>query len=110
MEAVARLRYCRMAPRKVRAVADMIRGRSVEDAVGLLGFTQRAAADVLRKLVLSAVANAEDVGVLNTDNLYIKAVTVDQGPTLKRWKPRAQGRAFRIDKKTSHVTVVLDAR
>lgn len=110
MDAKATLRFCRMAPRKLRVVADMIRGRSVEDAVGLLGFTHRAAAPVLRKLVLSAVANAEDVGQLNTDNLYIKAVTVDQGPTLKRWKPRAQGRAFRINKKTSHVTVVLDAR
>jgi len=99
-----------MAPRKLRVVADMIRGRSGEEAVGLLGFTRRAAAPVLKKLVLSAVANAEDVGKLNTDNLFIKSIMVDQGPTLKRWKPRAQGRAYRINKKTSHVTVVLDAR
>jgi large subunit ribosomal protein L22 len=99
-----------MAPRKLRVVADMIRGRPVEDAVNLLTYTRRAAAPVLRKLILSAVANAENQGELNTDELVVSRIMVDEGPTLKRWKPRAQGRAFRIDKKTSHVTVALDVQ
>lgn len=110
MAAKAKLRYCRMAPRKLRVVADMIRGRPVEDAVNLLTYTRRAAAPVLRKLILSAVANAENQGELNTDELVVSRIMVDEGPTLKRWKPRAQGRAFRIDKKTSHVTVALDVQ
>lgn len=108
MAAKAKLKYCRMAPRKLRVVADMVRGRPVEEAVNLLTFTHRAAAPVVRKLILSAVANAENDGELNTDELLVREITVDQGPTLKRWKPRAQGRAFRIDKKTSHITVALD--
>mgnify|MGYP001109552539 CR=1 FL=1 len=110
MAAKAKLRYCRMAPRKLRVVADMIRGRPVEDAVNLLTFTRRAAAPVIRKLILSAVANAENEGELNTEELVVSQIMVDEGPTLKRWKPRAQGRAFRINKKTSHVTVALDVQ
>ncbi len=108
MAAKATLRYCRMAPRKLRVLADMVRGRPVEDAVNLLTFTNRAAAPVLRKLILSAVANAENDGNVNTAELKVRRIFVDQGPTLKRWKPRAQGRAFRINKKTSHITVALD--
>jgi large subunit ribosomal protein L22 len=110
MAAKATLKYCRMAPRKLRVVADMIRGRPVEEAVNLLTFTRKAAAPVLRKLLLSAVANAENEGELNTDELVVATISVDQGPTLKRWKPRAQGRAFRIDKKTSHVSIALDVQ
>lgn len=108
MAAKATLKYCRMAPRKLRVLADMVRGRPVEEAVNLLTFTNRAAAPVLRKLILSAVANAENDGNVNTAELKIRRIMVDQGPTLKRWKPRAQGRAFRINKKTSHITVALD--
>ena len=110
MAAKATLKYCRMAPRKLRVVADMIRGRPVEEAVNLLTFTRKAAAPVLRKLLLSAVDNAENEGELNTDELVVATISVDQGPTLKRWKPRAQGRAFRIDKKTSHVSIALDVQ
>ncbi len=108
MAAQATLRYLRIAPRKVRVVADLIRGRTVEDAMNLLAFTNKRAAPVLRKLLASALANAENDGELDTDRLYVAEVTVDQGPTLKRWRPRAQGRAYRINKKTSHVTVKLD--
>ena len=108
MAAQATLRYLRIAPRKVRVVANLIRGRTVEDAMNLLTFTNKRAAPVLRKLLTSAVANAEQDGELDTDRLYVAEITVDQGPTLKRWRPRAQGRAYRINKKTSHVTVILD--
>ncbi len=108
MAAKATLKYCRMAPRKLRVMAEMVRGRPVEEAVNLLTFTRRAAAPVIRKLILSAVANAENDGELNTSELKIKEIMVDQGPTLKRWKPRAQGRAFRINKKTSHIRIALD--
>ncbi len=108
MAAEATLRYLRIAPRKVRVVADLIRGRSVEEAMNLLAFTNKRGAPVLRKLLASALANAENDGELDTDHLYVAEVTVDQGPTLKRWRPRAQGRAYRINKKTSHVTVKLD--
>jgi large subunit ribosomal protein L22 len=108
MAAKATLKYCRMAPRKLRVMAELVRGRPVEEAVNLLTFTRRAAAPVIRKLILSAVANAENDGELNTSELKIKEIMVDQGPTLKRWKPRAQGRAFRINKKTSHIRIALD--
>ncbi|MCD6500216.1 MAG: 50S ribosomal protein L22 [Deltaproteobacteria bacterium] len=108
MAARATLRHVRMAPRKLRVVADMVRGRPVEEAVSLLTFTRRAAAPVIRKLLVSAVANAEQDGEMNTDDLVVRTIMVDQGPTMKRWRPRAQGRAFRINKKTSHVTVELD--
>ena len=110
MKSSALLKYARVAPRKVRVVAKLIRGKPVDDAINTLLFTRRGPAKVLKKLVISAIANAEDKskGSVDTDNLVVKEVVVDQGPTLKRWRPRAMGRATRICKKTSHIRVVLD--
>ncbi len=110
MEAKARLRFCRVAPRKARIVADMIRGRNVEEAISLLEFTPKKSAQIIRKVLHSAIANAEDTGEVDVDRLFIKRITVDQGPTLKRYRPRAQGRAYRINKKTSHIVLVVDER
>jgi large subunit ribosomal protein L22 len=108
MEAKAILRYCRIAPRKVRIVADLIRGRAVEEAMSLLEFTPKRSAQVLRKILHSAIANAEDTSEASVDQLYVKRIQVDQGPILKRYRPRAQGRAYRINKKTSHIVLVVD--
>ena len=109
MESSALLRYIRVAPRKVRVVAKLIRGKPVDEAINILMFTKRGPAPLLKKLLVSAIANAEDKskGSLDTDNLMIKEVSVDQGPTLKRWRPRAMGRATRINKRTSHIRIVL---
>ena len=109
MESSATLRYARIAPRKLRVVAKLIRGKSVDQAINILMFTQRGCAPVLKKLLVSAIANAEDKseGSLETDSLIVKEVAVDQGPTLKRWRPRAMGRATRINKRTSHIRIVL---
>ncbi len=107
MEARATLRYLRIAPRKARLVADLVRGKSVEDALRTLRFTARAASAPLKKLVESAVANAENNHGLDIDTLLVQEIRVDEGPTLKRYRPRAHGRAFPIHKKTSHVSVVL---
>ena len=109
MEARASLKYLRLAPRKARLVADLVRGKDVSQALDLLRFTEKRSAPIFANLIRSAVANAahrdEQVDV---DRLYIKTLTVDQGPTLRRWTPRAMGRATRINKKTSHIVVVLD--
>jgi large subunit ribosomal protein L22 len=110
MEAKAILRFCRVAPRKARIVADMIRGRNVEEAISLLEFTPKRSAQLVRKVLHSAIANAEDTGEVDVDRLFVKRITVDQGPTLKRYRPRAQGRAFRINKKTSHIVLVVAER
>ncbi|MFC1482393.1 50S ribosomal protein L22 [Myxococcota bacterium] len=107
MEARAILKFCRVAPRKARIVADMIRGRNVDEAISLLEFTPKRAAGLVRKVLHSAIANAEDVGEVDVDRLFVKSVTVDQGPTLKRYRPRAQGRAYRINRKTSHIALVV---
>jgi len=110
MTSTAILRYARIAPRKMRIVAKLIRGKSVEDAVNLLMFTNRRAAGMLKKLLISAIANAENKnkGNIDTDELIVKDVAVDEGPIVKRWMPRAMGRATRINKRTSHVRIVLD--
>jgi len=110
MQSSALLRFERVAPRKVRVVARLIRGKKVDEAINTLMFCQKGAAKVLKKLLVSAIANAEDKssGSVDTDNLFVKAVIVDQGPTLKRWRPRAMGRATRINKRTSHIRIVLD--
>ena len=110
MQASAHLRYERIAPRKVRVVAKLIRGKRVDEAVNTLMFANRGAASVLKKVLISAVANAEDKsgGSVDTDNLVVKEVMVDQGPTLKRWRPRAMGRATRINKRTSHIRIIVD--
>jgi len=110
MEAKAILRYCRVAPRKARVVANMIRGRNVEEAMSLLEFTPKRSAQIVRKVLHSAIANAEDVGDVDVDQLYVKTITVDQGPTLRRFRPRAQGRAFRVNKKTSHIALIVAER
>jgi large subunit ribosomal protein L22 len=108
MEAVARARYIRIAPRKARLVADLIRGKSAEKASQLLTYTQKSGAPIIKKVLLSAIANAENKGDIDVDTLYVKTIFVDQGPTQKRFRPRAMGRATQIQKKTSHITIVLD--
>ena len=110
MEAKSKLKYLRMAPRKVRLVADLVRGKRVEEALNALRFMPRAASLPVKKLIESAVANAENNHGLDIDTLWVREIWVDEGPTLKRFRPRAQGRAFRINKKTSHVSVVLAER
>ncbi len=107
MEAGASLHFLRMSPRKVRLVADLVRGKGVEEALRTLRFTHRAASGPLKKLIESAVANAENNHGLDIDTLLVQEIRVDEGPTLKRYRPRAHGRAFPIHKKTSHVSVVL---
>jgi large subunit ribosomal protein L22 len=100
----------RIAPRKVRLVMDLIRGKSIDEAAAILKFTPRAASPVIEKVLSSAVANAEHNFNLNQGNLVVKEAYVDEGPTLKRFIPRAQGRASRINKRTSHITVVVSEK
>jgi len=107
LEARAQARYVRIAPRKVRIVLDLIRGKKVDEALSILRFTPKAASPILEKLLRSAIANAENNFNMNRDALYISQCYADQGPILKRYRPRAQGRAFSIHKKTSHITIVL---
>lgn len=107
MEAKAVLKYLRVSPRKTRLVADLVRGKSVQKALDTLRFTNRAASLPIRKLIESAVANAENNHGLDVDILWVKEIVVDPGPSLKRFMPRAQGRAYMIRKRTSHVSVVL---
>ena len=109
MEAQAHLRFARMAPRKLGVVADLVRGKNVGQALSILKFTKRAAAAPISKLLKSAIANATDLskGQVDIDKLYVKHVSVDQGPTQRRYMPRAMGRATPIHKKTSHVHVTL---
>ena len=103
----AQAKWVRMSPRKARLVLDHIRGRSVPEARTILAFTQRAAAIEIEKVLRSAVANAEANHGLDGDELLVQAAYADGGPTLKRWRPRARGRANRIRKRTCHVTLVL---
>src|SRR6185437_12293986 len=110
MEVKASLRYSRMAPRKIRLVADTVRGKNVNEAVKILSFLNKKSAPILKKLLQSAIANAEQKKTLDVDNLFVKHISVDQGPTMKRYMPRAQGRASEIKKKTSHVNLVLEER
>lgn len=107
MEAKAVAKYVRIAPRKVRVVMNLIRGKNVADAFAILKFTPKVGADVIEKVLKSAVANAENNFDMNVDKLYISSAYVDQGPTLKRIHPRSRGQAFSIFKRTSHVTVVV---
>lgn len=109
MEVKAKLRFTRIAPRKARLVADLIRGKRSEEAVSILTFTPKAAARIIIKLLRSAIANA-DQKKIDVDRLYVKTIMVDQGPTMKRFMPRALGRATTIRKRTSHITIVLDER
>lgn len=108
MEARAQAKYIRISPQKARLVADQIRGKKVQEALDILAFTPKKGARLLKKVLDSALANAEYTQRVDLDTLYIKRVYVDPGPMLKRWRPRAMGRATRIFKRTSHLTVVLD--
>jgi large subunit ribosomal protein L22 len=110
MSAKAVARYVRIAPRKARLVIDLIRGKSVEEALAILKFTPRAASPIIEKVLSSAIANAEHNHNMDSSRLYVKKAYVDEGPTLKRYMPRAMGRASRINKRTSHITVVVDEK
>lgn len=110
MEVRSITRQVRMAPRKARIVADLIRGKQVEDALSLLRFSQKKAAGVFAKTLQAAIANATDLQNVDPDVLYVKQATVDGGATFRRFRPRAHGRATPIRKRTSHFTVVVDER
>ena len=110
MEARAIAKYVRMSPIKVGAVLDLIRGKNVNEAFAILEYTPREAAVAIKKVLKSAVANAENNNALDSDRLYVSEAFVGQGPTLKRFRPHAQGRAFRILKKTSHITISVKER
>lgn len=110
MEVKAKAKFIRMSPRKVRLVASLIKGLDVQKALTQLEFTNKWAARPISKLIDSAIANAENNFKLEKDNLYIKDIRVDQGPTIKRWKPRAHGRATMIRKKMSHIFLTLEEK
>jgi large subunit ribosomal protein L22 len=113
MEARSVSRFIRISPRKARLVADLIRGKSVDEALGILALTPKKASPILKKAVMSATANVQfqndgEVAMTNSD-IFIKEIRIDEGPVLKRIRPRAQGRAFRINKRTSHIKVVVES-
>lgn len=107
METTAKLKFTRLAPQKARLVADQVRGLPVEDAVELLQYSPKKAAHVIRKVMESAIANAEHNEGADIDELKVSAIFIDQGPTMKRFRARARGRSNRIVKTTSHVTVTV---
>jgi len=108
MPVIAKIHYLKIAPRKVRLVADLIRGKMVAEAQNILRFTVKRASRPLLKLLQSAIANAKYNFQLDESNLYISKITVDEGPKYKRWRARARGRAAAIQKKTAHITLCLD--
>jgi len=108
MEWQSALRHVRIAPRKARLVADLVRGMKVGQAVATLEFTPKKAAGIIKKVLHSATANAMQSRGVDEDRLFISRITVDDGPTLKRWSPRAMGRATRIRKRTSHIFVAIE--
>lgn len=115
MQSKAILRFARVSARKARLVADLVRGKDVSEAIELLTFTDKKSAPLIKALVESAVANAEHAAKvgdasLDVDSLFVHTIFVDAGPSLRRYRPRAQGRATRVLKKTAHITVVLDTR
>jgi len=107
MEVRAISKYLRVSPSKARLVADLVRGKPVAEALTILKFTPKKSGRLITKTVRSAVANAENTNVMDVDTLFIKTILIDDGPRLKRWRPRAMGRATRIIKRMSHITVVL---
>ena len=107
MEAKAHLKYARISPRKVKIVCDLIRGKDTKTAKAILAQTPKAAAELVLKLLNSAVANAENNHEMDPDNLYVSETYANPGPILKRIMPQARGRAFRINKRTSHITIVV---
>lgn len=110
MEVTASLKYARVGAQKARLVADLVRGQKVDQALKSLVFLNKKSAVLIKKLIESAVANADHKKTIDLDKLYVKYITVDQGPVMKRFRPRAQGRAFGVRKKMSHINVVLDER
>ena len=110
MVAKAVAKYIRISPRKIRPVVDLVRGKKVEEALAILKFVPKRASVPVAKVIRSAAANAEHNYDLNRDNLYITAAYVDQGPTWKRYQPRAYGRANLIQKRTSHITIVVQEK
>ena len=108
--AVAKARFVRVSPRKARRVIDLVRGRSVEDALDILRWAPQAASEPVAKVIASAAANAQNNNGLDPATLVVATVYADEGPTAKRIRPRAQGRAFRIRRRTSHITVVVESR
>ncbi len=110
MEARAHLKYARMSPRKVQIVCDLIRGKDTKTAQAILMATPKAASELLLKLLKSAVSNAENNHNMDPEKLYVSATYANPGPILKRFMPRAQGRAYRINKRTSHITIVVAER
>ncbi len=107
IEAKAILKYARISSRKVKIVADLIRGKKVDEALSILKFAPKASSEILEKLLKSAIANAENNHFMNRSNLYVAEIYANQGPTLKRIRPAAKGSAVRIRKRTSHITIVL---
>jgi large subunit ribosomal protein L22 len=110
VESKAVAKYVRIAPRKVRVVMDLIRGKNVAEAFAILKFTPKVGAEVVEKVLRSAGANAENNFDMDVDKLYVSSAFVDQGPTLKRIHPRSRGQAFKILKRTSHVTIVVNEK
>ena len=109
-EAKAHARFVRIAPRKAQLVADLIRGKQVGEAIAILRHTPKAASPILEKLLNSAIANAEHNNGMDVNSLVVSQVFANQGPTMKRFRPRAQGRASRINKRTSHITLVVSEK
>ncbi|MGI6554876.1 MAG: 50S ribosomal protein L22 [Bacillota bacterium] len=110
MEAKATAKYIRIAPNKARQVVNLIRGKDVDEALAILKFTPKRVAEVVEKVLNSAIANAEHNYDMDRENLFVSKIYVDQGPTMKRYKPRAFGRADLIRKRTSHITVVVSEK
>ena len=109
-QAVATLKYARISSRKVKIVADLIRGKSAEEALAIVKFTPKASSAIIEKLLKSAIANAENNHGMKSNNLYVAEIYANQGPTLRRIRPAAKGSAVRIRKRTSHITIVLKER
>jgi large subunit ribosomal protein L22 len=110
MDAKAHLKYARISPRKVQIVCDLIRGKDTKTAQAILASTPKAASEIMLKLLKSAVSNAENNHNLDPDKLYVSQTFANPGPILKRMMPRAQGRGYRINKRTSHITIVVSEK
>ena len=110
LQASATLKYARISSRKVKIVADLIRGKDVDEALAIVKFTPKAASEIVEKLLKSAIANAENNHGMKSNKLYVAEIYANQGPTLRRIRPAAKGSAVRIRKRTSHITIVLKER
>jgi large subunit ribosomal protein L22 len=110
VEVKASLNFARIGCQKARLVADVVRGKDVNEAIRNLTFMKQKGAGLIKKLIESAVANAENKKTIDIDNLFVKSIWVDMGPSMKRFRPRAQGRAFEVKKKMSHINVVLEEK